>query len=177
MLLLSWPIILFLLVAYRFRKRFQAEVRRQQAITWPAVPASFGVDVLDLAAAEPVRGNAAYRSTLAADYQFYTLGKRYAGNEILPEQLTLDKEARTTLLQRLNACKNTLQVRYDPADPARSFLAVGHGRLNWTKVIGYAVLGVILPLFLTYSALALLTDPEVWWDAVTFGTMENTQTS
>jgi hypothetical protein len=176
MLLLVWPIILFFLVVFRFRRRFNAEFDRQHQITWPAVPALFAVDTLELEASEPASEGTPYRSSLANGYEFYTHGKRFTGNQLLPEQLALDESARTTLLQRLNARKDTLQVRYDPNGPVRNFLAVGHGGLSWSKVVVYAFFGVVLPLFLGYAALALLNDPAVWWDAITFGSSENLPT-
>lgn len=176
MLLLAWPIILFLLVVFRFRRRFNAEFARQQAITWPAVPALFSVDTLDLEETEPASEVPSYRSSLANGYMFYTHGKRFTGNQLLPEQLALDEGARTTLLQRLNARKDSLQVRYDPDGPAHNFLAVGHSGLSWAKVLVYAFFGVVLPLFIAYSMLTLLTDPVVWWDTITFGLSENLPT-
>ena len=175
MLLLAWPIILFLLVVFRFRRRFNAEFNRQQAITWPVVPVFFAVNALELEASEPVDEGTPFRSGLVNGYEFYTHGKRFTGNQLLPEQIALDEGTRTILLQRLNARKDKLQARYDPASPAHNFLAVGHGGLSWHKVIVYAFFGIALPLFLTYSTLALLTDPAVWWDTITFGLLENSQ--
>jgi hypothetical protein len=172
MLLLAWPIVLFLLVVFRFRRRFNAEFERQQQITWPSVPARFSTDRLELEIA-PLTEAMPYSSWLAHGYEFYTHGDRFVGKQLLPEEQLLDKTAGTALNLELNTRKAELAVRYDPADPTRNFLAVGHSGLSWGKVIIYAFFGVVLPLLLTYSTLALLTDPGAWWDAITFGSPEN----
>lgn len=172
MLLLAWPIVLFLLVVFRFRRRFNAEFDRQQQITWPSVPARFPTDRLELEIA-PLTESMPYSSCLANGYEFYTHGDRFVGKQLLPEEHLLDQAAGTALNLDLNTRKAELEVRYDPVDPARNFLAVGHGGLSWGKVVVYAFFGVVLPLFLIYSTLALLTDPGAWWDAITFGSPEN----
>ncbi|WP_020567024.1 hypothetical protein [Neolewinella persica] len=174
MLLLAWPIFLFLLVVFRFRRRFNAEFDRQRQITWPAVPAFFAKDTLELEVT-PVNEGAPYYSCLKYGYEFYTYGQKFVGRQLLPEQVGLTEAAGKKVLQQLNAQKSELQVRYDPAGPVRNFLVVGHSGLSWFKVCVFAFFGVVLPLFLLYSTLALLTDPAVWWDAVTFGENPGTQ--
>jgi hypothetical protein len=116
-----------------------------------------------------------YNTSLRQHYAFYSQGDRHVGNQLLPELMALDEVAHAALVKQLNDQKSTLQVRYDPTRPVQNFLAVGHGGLSWFKVCIYAFFGVVLPLFLAYSALTLLTDPAVWWDTITFGESLGTQ--
>jgi hypothetical protein len=175
MLLLAWPIVLFLLVVFHFRWRFNAEFDRQQQITWPAVPAVFSTEKLELTKALPGGESMPYNTSLTQHYAFYSQGARHVGNQLLPELLALDEGSHAALVKQLNDQKSTLQVRYDPTRPVQNFLAVGHGGLSWPKVCIYAFFGVVLPMLLIYSTLALLTDPAAWWDAITFGESLGTQ--
>ncbi|MFK8161315.1 MAG: hypothetical protein AB8H12_02525 [Lewinella sp.] len=174
MLLLVWPIILFVLVVFRFRRRFNAEFDRQRQISWPAVPAHFVNHTLKLEIT-PLNETMHFYSCLKKGYEFYTHGQRFVGRQLLPEQLGIAEATGKRVLEQLNTRRDALQVRYDPDGPARNFLAVGHGGLSWAKVCVYAFFGVVIPLLLVYSALALLTDPAEWWDAVTFGKSLGTQ--
>ncbi|MEM9929295.1 MAG: hypothetical protein AAF840_05725, partial [Bacteroidota bacterium] len=163
-------LLLFLLVLFRFRRRFNHEFARQSQITWPEATALFTLRPIALQKGEKPHANGT--TELAEPYHFYSQGAEFTGRQLLPEVLSLRKEEQQRIEQRLNAADKTWKVKYNPKDPQENMLRVGHSGLSWWKVVVYGFFGIVLPLCFVYGIMAYLTDPVAWWDAVSFGTSD-----
>ena len=167
------PIVLVLLTLFRFRRRFNAEFDRQTMITWPVSSAIFTSRPIELE--KKGQPGAPTVSKLEQSYSFYTQGEAFTGNRLIPEITLIAPEEEDRIERKLNEQGRTWWVKYNPDDPSENMLKAGHGGLSWSKVLVYAFFGVILPGFFIYAAMAYLTDPVAWWDAVTFGEMKGVQ--
>jgi hypothetical protein len=165
MAIIYWSALLTAFIAFRFRKRFNAEFRRQQMITWPTVRVLTDNEHLQLRKEE---GRTTYAAELDEDYHFFTHGKRYTGQQLIGEEIPLSTEQKTIITKRLNEQRSQLTARFNPAAPEENMLRVGHSSLGWGKVLVYAFFGVVLPTFFAYSSLEWATDPATWWETVKF---------
>lgn len=161
------PLLLFGLVVWRFRQRYNAEFLRQRQITWPEAKPAFGVGALQL---RKERGEEKkyFVSELEENYHLFTHGERFKGNRLLPELVMVKEGDQKEINQALNEKRETLMVKFNPDDPTDNMLSVGHPGLGWSKVLIYALFGVLIPTFMLYSIIAWTTDPASWWSTVVF---------
>jgi hypothetical protein len=168
-MLIFWSIFVSAAFGWRFWLRFRKERQRQLMVTWPKSKPHFEEDEPSFA----LRGtqNQSVRWNYLNDqYTFFTQGEKFSGNHLLPEEFHVGvreaEEVETNL--RLAEEAGSLRVHYNPADPVQNYLAVGHTHLSWGRVVAYLILGVCIPLFLVYSYFFMATDPQTWWQTVTF---------
>ena len=167
MVYIFFPLILFGLVVWRFRQRYNAEFMRQRQITWPEAKPAFGVGKLRV---RKERGEEKkyYVSELDENYHLYTHGQRFTGKRLLPEAVMIKKGEQLAINNALNDKRETLMVKFNPDDPSDNMLSVGHPGLGWSKVLVYALFGVLIPVFMLYSIFAWMTDPSSWWSTIVF---------
>lgn len=168
MAIIVWPLLLFLMVAFRFRRRFNAEFTRQRMLTWPEATAVFSTRPLELEQKE--HAGSPILSELKGGYTFYNNGTAYHGNRLIPDLKLLDPLARDIIERKLNEPGREWKIKYNPADPNDNLLRVDHEKLSWLNVLIYAVMGLIIPLFLLASALTFYHDPGSWLETISLGT-------
>lgn len=154
LLIAVYVLLLTTLVLLRFRKRFNAEYRRQEMLTWPRAKAILQTDHLQLEDAKSQPGGL---TKLDRSYQFYTQGRAFHGTRVIPEEITVSREQKAIITKRLNEQRDQLTVRFNPQNPKENVLRVGHQHLSWTNVVAYAFFGVVIPAGLLYL---LLTMPK-----------------
>lgn len=168
-MLIFWSILLVAIFGWRFWLRFEKERRRQLMITWPKRRPHFTEDDPDFKL-QRTENKLIRWNYLSDQYTFFTQGEKYVGNKLVPEEFQMGvreaEEVETNL--RLALESGSLRSHYNPADPTENFLAIGHTHLGWGKLLVYLVLGILMPVLLFYSYLAVSADPEVWWQTVTF---------
>lgn len=168
-MLIIWSIILVLTGSWRFWLRFRKERQRQLMVTWPKSRPHFAQEDPDLTL-EGTTNETLRWNRLREPYTFFTNREKFTGRNLLPLSFQMGlreaEEVETSLALAEEARK--LTAHYNPADPNQNFLAIGHTHLSWGKVMVYLGIGILLPVFLTYSYIIIAADPQVWWQTVTF---------
>lgn len=163
--LILWLSGLVVLIALRFGKRFNAEFRRQEMVTWPTAKGIFDTENLQLRN-DPDRKGAV--GELDRDYQFYSHGKAYTGRKLIAEEITISREQQLIVNKLLNKGRDDLSVRFNPKQPEDNVLRVGHAHLTWWKIFVYAFFGVVIPVFMVYCILQWPNTAETWFDTLHF---------
>jgi len=161
----AYVLLLTALVLFRFRKRFNAEHRRQEMITWPRAKAVFDTEHLQLRAAKERPGAV---TILDRKYKFFTQGKEFNGHYVTPDEVNVSPEQRTIINKLLNERREELVVRFNPALPQENVLKVGHPHLTWGHVFAYALFGVVIPAAIIYFISVWQGGPEFWPETITF---------
>lgn len=160
-----YVLLLLGFVLLRFRKRFNAEHRRQEMITWPRTKAVFDADQIQLRAAKERPGAI---TILDRKYRFFTRGKEFNGHYVTPDEVHISPEQKTIINKLLNERREELVVRFNPAMPQENVLKVGHANLTWGHVFAYALFGVVIPVAMIYFVIARQGGPESWIQTITF---------
>jgi membrane protein implicated in regulation of membrane protease activity len=141
------PLLLVLLVGWRFLRRFRQETRRQHILTWPRATAELAgaEDELVIAARDRHGVPIFYRAELNAPYTFYARGEKYSGERLAPELRRFNPAEAKVFLSALGR-QRRYEVTYNPQDPAENYLTVGRPLLTNGKLLVFALIGVAVPL-------------------------------
>lgn len=154
-------LVMFLVIARQFFRRFRRERKRQEAFTWPEVRVQLPEAPLDLS-----EQSLPFKAVLAAHFHFFYRGEKTAGDVLIQNEPQLSTEQRKLVLGKLEKQRDSLSVRFNPEKPTESALRIGYEELSWGRTLFYIFVGVVLPALLFFSYASWHRAPAGFQEAI-----------